>query len=257
MAFCYLCAAASCHLAPLKDSFTAHSLARLPSSWQRGAKGECLYHLCDRCHKFMLGDTVQCWYFNTEREQSDGTKGAYSKLFARSFSWLWQGDTLLCPTIGAPEEHISVSASGKVGKPETFPVVANLPTRAQIRSWLLDPPEPPFTIAINQNGQKHVLYRAQPAQSRDYFPMVFEEDVLYIDRIPFTALVNTYEALLTLGFSKTEVDSGEYRSDRLCKCMEVWSPLENQIVPHRPGGKPTRLLQLVNHIAQKHEPSLA
>lgn len=249
--FCYLCAAPASHLHPLKDGFTAHSYARVPNAWEFGKKGEYRYHLCERCHKFMVGDTVQCWYFNRDRENPNGSKGAYTKLFARSFSWLWQGDTLLCPTIGAPEEHIAVSASARVGRPETFAVVTNLPTRAQMREWLLKPPEPPFTIAINQNGQKHVLYRAQAAQSQTFFPVVFEEDVLYIDRCQFTAIVDVYESLLGLGFSKTELDSGEYRSNLLRQHMAAWSPLEQQLAIHRPGGKPTRLLQLVNHIAQK------
>lgn len=249
---CYLCAATAPHLAPLKESFTAHTYAKAPTSWQRGSKGKPLYHLCDRCHRFMLGDLVQCWYWNGEREHPvTKEKGLWVKVWSRSFSWLWQGETLLAPVIGDREEHTSISNNGKVGKPETLAVVTNLPTRAQMREWLVNPPTPPFQIAINQNGQKHVLYRAQTSLSQKFFSIVFEEDLVFVDRAKLVQLLGAYELLLANNFTKLEINFGKYRSDRVLRAGDVLTSMEPILRHYRANDKPNRLLELVGHVAQK------
>jgi CRISPR type IV-associated protein Csf1 len=132
----------------------------------------------------------------------------------------------------------------------TLPTVSNLPTRAQMRDWLLNPPVPPFTIAIAESGQKHILPWAQEGHSRDYFPVQFELDSLWIDRAQFTTLIDHYEALMGLGFSKTEIDSGQYHSDRLMKALNQYGPHDAVVAPYRGG----RLLALCSHVAQLGEP---
>jgi len=129
---------------------------------------------------------------------------------------------------------------------DTLEIVSNLSTRNQIREWLCNPPEPPFTIAIAESGQKHILFLAQEAHDRDRFPIQFELDAMLIDRAEFLSTLNIYESLMALSFSKTEIDSGHYRSDRLLAYMAKWEPLEYAIAPHR--GR--RLLQLISHVAK-------
>ena len=172
---------------------------------------------------------LRAWYFNP-------TKQAWVKLFARNWSWLYQGEQLIAPTLG-PER-----GEGK----DQLPVVSDLPTRVQMRGWLLDPPEPPFTIAIAESGQKHILPWAMPAYSRDYYPVQFELDSLWVDRVQFAALLSHYEALLGW-FSKTEIDSGAWHSDRLMKALGRYEAHDQAIAPHRG----TRLLQLLSYVAQK------
>jgi len=216
---CYLCGDPATKPLALKDTFTAHSSARVPDSDK----------MCDRC---TYSINLRCWYNNP-------SKGRWGKLFSRNWSWLFQGETLLSPTIKG------TYAEGG----EALEIVSSLPTRVKIRGWLLNPPDPPFTIAIAESGQKHILFLAQEAHDRAYFPVQFELDTLYIDRAQFALLLQAYESLMALEFSKSEIDSGDYRSDRLMKCLEAWELLESAIAAHR--GR--RLLQLISYLAIRWE----
>ena len=195
-----------------------HSSARCPQSKT----------LCDRCHCAIAGNQKQLWYWNPHKEK-------WSKLWGRSLSRIYQGDTLIAPTIG--DTH----TEGK----DTFPIVKNLLTRVEIREALLNPPQPPFTIAIAESGQKHIIPWALEAYSRDLFPVQFELDTVYID-YRFKEYLHKYEQLMGLGFSKTEIDSGDYRSDRLMKVFEQYWELEESMATIRG----TRLMALINYVAQ-------
>jgi hypothetical protein len=183
--------------------------------------------MCDRCYSTISGDQKQLWYWN------DG-KGKWSKLWGRSLSRVYQGDRLIAPIIEG------TYTEGK----DTFPVVKNLLTRVEIREFLLNPPEPPFTIAIAESGQKHIIPWALKAQDKSFFPVLFELDTVYIDH-RFREYLQVYEQLLSLGFSKSEIDSGDYRSDRLMKVFDQYWELEEQIAAIRG----TRLMALLNYVS--------
>lgn len=217
---CYLCGKPATKPLKLKDSFTAHSAARMPKSDK----------ICDRCDWSI---NLRCFYFNPNKQK-------WSKLFSRNWSWLFQGDKLIAPTI---------SGTHTEGK-DTLEIVTDLPTRTQLRGWLINPPEPPFTLVIAESGQKHILFLAQEAHDRDYFPVQFETDSLLLKRHDFVSLLEIYEALMELDFSKSEIDSGEYRSDRLLSSLAQWEPLESQIVLYRGS----RLLELVGYVATSQKP---
>lgn len=194
----------------------------------------------------MFGDIQRVWYHNQEENR-------WVSLYLRGIHQLWQANTLLHPRLGGPEEHTQTSAAGKTGKPATYPVLSGVPKRTEVREWLINPPEPPFTIAIAESGQKHILFLAQEGFSREAYPVQFEMDTLQLVRADFVALLGTYETLLNLGFSKTEIDSGNYRPDRILKCFEEWQVLDEAIAPNRFGGSASRLLQLVSFVAIKPE----
>lgn len=217
MSECYICGSTPA-TQPLRlaDSFTNHAACRVPSSDK----------MCDRCAWVI---PLRCWYWNTPKQK-------WSKLFARNWSWL------ISIKISWPK-----FSQERTELKDTLTVVSDLPTRALIRDWLLNPPEPPFTIAIAESGQKHILPWAQEAHSCDRFPVQFEMDALYIDRLEFAILVSIYEDLMALGFSKTEIDTGDYKSDKLMNNLERWEELERAIQPHRA----TRLLELVSYVGQK------
>ncbi|MFM6158581.1 MAG: hypothetical protein ACKPE3_37275, partial [Sphaerospermopsis kisseleviana] len=61
----------------------------------------------------------------------------------------------------------------------------------------------------------------------------------------FKKYLQIYEQLLNLGFSKSEIDSGDYRSDRLMKVFDQYWELEEQIAPIRG----TRLMALINYVS--------
>lgn len=215
---CYLCGNLATLPLQLKDSFTAHSSCKVPTSDK----------MCDRCNAAINGDEKQLWYWN------EG-KGQWSKIWGRSLSRLYQGDRLISPTIDGIRDGLRI--------------VKDLPTRAQIREWLLNPPEPPFTIAVSESGQKHILPWAQEAHERDRFPVQFELDSLWVDRGHFAEMLSHYEALMGLEFSKTEITSGQYHSDRLMRAFVVHLPHE-EIVAKIRGS---RLMALIAHVAQKPE----
>lgn len=81
--------------------------------------------------------------------------------------------------------------------------------------------------------------------------MQFELDTLWVNRVEFTELLGHFESLMALEFSKTEILSGEYHSDRLMRAISQYFPHESVIAGYRGG----RLLQLVNHVAQKPAPT--
>lgn len=145
-------------------------------------------------------------------------KKKYSLLFSRNWSWL------ISPEITYPQFE---------GTHEGYPIVVNLPTRELTRNWLLEPPEPPFTIIIAKSGQKHLYPWRIDAQSRDNFPILFEEDVYYVDRARLQHLFTVYGKLRELGFTKTEIETGDYRSDRVAKAWNEYQPLEREIEPVR------------------------
>jgi CRISPR type IV-associated protein Csf1 len=221
MSNCYLCGAENAlHKLNLKDSFTAHSLAKCPHSDK----------LCDRCEYSI---NLVCFYWNENKldKKTKKPKPDWSKLFARNWSWLYQGKTLIAPVFN--------------GEKEGFPIVENLPTRELIREWIINPPEPPFTIAIAESGQKHILFLAQEAQSKDLFPVLFELDILFIKRKEFTNLVNNFETLMGMGATKTEIVTGYYKSQFLLNNLTTYDEFESIISTIRGS----RLLDLISYVA--------
>lgn len=216
---CYFCGEPATVPLSLKSSFTSQNLARVPDSDK----------VCDRCNYWL---NLRCWYFNPH-------KNKWSKLFSRNWSSLFVEGKLVAPII---------EGSYTEGK-DTLSIVKDLPTRAEIRNWLIDPPSPPFTICIAESGQKHIVMWSQVAYSREYFPVQFEMDSIQIDRKSFIEKLSDYEKLLTI-FSKTEIDTGEYHSDRMVKYWQLhgsneWQQLEDAISRLRGG----RLLQLISYVA--------
>jgi hypothetical protein len=217
---CYLCGNPATQPLQLAKSFTAHSACKVPASDK----------MCDRCNAAINGDEKLLWYWN------EG-KGKWSRLWGRSLSRLYLGNVLAVPALEG--QH----TEGKL----TAPVVTALATRAQMRDWLISPPDPPFTIAIAESGQKHILPWAQEGHDRNYFPVQFELDSLWIDRAQFTAILAAYESLMGLDFSKTEITSGQYHSDRLMKAWGQYESFDEALASWRGS----RLLGLVSHVAQK------
>lgn len=224
MTNCYLCGKSPAnHTLKLKDTFTAHSLAKSPSSDK----------MCDRCEYSV---NLIAYYWNENKVgKGKKEKGNWSKIYSRNWSWLYQGEKLIAPIFD--------------GEKDGIPVVSKLPTRELIREWLINPPTPPFTIAIAESGQKHILFLALEAQSRDVFPVQFELDTLYIKRKEFCLLLENYEALMLLGATKTEITSGQYKSQFLLANLSIYQEYDDVILPYRGS----RLLELIEYVAIKQE----
>lgn len=243
--YCYLCGRPASRPLSLKDTFTAHAMCKVP--WSDS--------MCDLCDRIINGEWQIVWYFNAEKEipKSGGQKGIWSKAFTRNFSWLFYGEELIYPRIGAPEEHAAIGTDGKPKAPETLPVAHALLSRSLIRELLLSPPDPPFTLAIAESGQKHILPWAKAANNKDVFPVQFELDSIVVDRTEFANLLAHFEALMAMGFSKAEIQSGDYLGHRLLEAIgtdsDCYWNAETTIAPYRD----TRLLELLSFVAQRPE----
>lgn len=212
MSNCYLCGANNAtHKLKLKDTFTAHSLAKCPQSDK----------LCDRCEYSL---NLRANYFNPN-------KGKFSILYARNWSWLYQDNNLIYPTFN--------------GEKDGLPIVENLPTREMIRGWLINPPEPPFTIAIAESGQKHILFLAQTAYNKEVFPVQFELDTVIVFHKVFLNMLRNFEQLMRLGATKTEILSGNYKSQFLMNNLGKYEQFEYELENRRCS----RLLELVSYVA--------
>jgi hypothetical protein len=123
--------------------------------------------------------------------------------------------------------------------------VEKLPTRELIREWLVNPPDPPFTIAIAESGQKHILFLAKEAQSKDVFPVQFELDSIMVNRSFLIKTLNYFEQLMELGCTKTEIVSGQYKSQNLLANLWHIQEIDENIAKIRGS----RLLELISYVA--------
>lgn len=212
---CYICGTenATQPLA-LKNTFTGHSRCKSIESDK----------LCDRCYDCIEGKYKQCWY-----QKEDGK---VSKLWGRNWSWLISN-----------QESYPKFKEGKDGLLEVF----ELPTRQLIREWLVNPPEPPFTICIADSGQKHTYPFSLVAYSRELIPVLLEETLIYWQSSDKYYL-EIFEELMRLGFTKTEIISKNYNTNKLLKTdIEIVLDLDNKLDKIRG----TALLNLINYVAIK------
>ncbi len=198
MTTCFFCGESASKKLVLGDKFTARSRAKNPFS----------NLICDKCN---FAITTSAWYYNESKQ-------AWSKVFARCWSWL-----------ESTTEKYPVFTFGESPHGDNLPVATKIPTRELIKKWIIDPPEPPFSICLATSGQKHTYPFRHIAYDRNFFPVLLEEEIVWLNRLDFIESLNYFEKLMQLGFSKTEIMSGEYRSDRLMKCIDKWTQLESKI----------------------------
>lgn len=128
------------------------------------------------------------------------------------------------------------------------------PNRKRWRELLLHPPEPPFLFVITESGQKHLIFRAQVAYSRDVYPVQVEEDLLLVNREAFAACLVAFERLYALGFSKDSIRDQRYHPAQLLKVGPVvWGNAEEAFAAFR--KRHTGLVRLAHFCAQKPEES--
>lgn len=110
------------------------------------------------------------------------------------------------------------------------------PARHDLRAWLLVPPGPPFVFCVAKSGQKWVHIRGEVAYSRELFPVQFEETRVYVEPDKFKAILGPVEELYNGGFSKAEIETGQYSQKRIMDYgIQGWREKEDQVKPHRGG----------------------
>lgn len=124
------------------------------------------------------------------------------------------------------------------------------PDRARWRKLLVDPPEPPFVFVISTSLQKHLMFRSVVSLSRDRYPVLLEDVLIWVDRQQLALLFGWFESLYNLGFSKDSILSGDYHHGQLQKVgIAAWRPLEDAMAGYR--RQHPQLLQIAHYCAQR------
>lgn len=119
----------------------------------------------------------------------------------------------------------------------------------RVREILLDPPEPPFVLAINPSGQKHVLFRAKVITDVAMIPVQVDDQRVWVSQVAFVEVLEAFEALTALGFRKDDVLTGRYHPESTRRAgLAAWRAAEDRIAPWR--MRDPQLLQLVHYCAR-------
>lgn len=132
------------------------------------------------------------------------------------------------------------------------PTEYHQPDRKQWRDLLLEPPEPPFLMAMAVNGKKHVIFRGMANNSRDQYVVQADEERIHVDRAQFAEMLAQFEEAYNAGFSKDSLLTGQYNQAAIMSAgLSVWRRVEEQMSywrQHHPG-----LLQLAHFVGQKKD----
>ena len=136
------------------------------------------------------------------------------------------------------------------------------PDRTMLRGWLIKPPKPPFVICAAVSGQKWLHIRAEVAlapqeggRSGGYYglyPVQFEDTRIYVDKVLLQEYLEAVETLYSNGFSKAEIESGNYNQKRIIDYgLKRWQKIENYLSDCR--RTTARLFSLAVFVAREQE----
>lgn len=101
--------------------------------------------------------------------------------------------------------------------------VAGKDEKHTIREWVLHPPDPPFSILVADQGQKHLAWRSPVAHDTTMFPVRLDERVAWVTPW-FTQLLAMVEDLYAAGFTKQDLAAGE---TTVARFMRLTAPLRD------------------------------
>lgn len=109
--------------------------------------------------------------------------------------------------------------------------------KAFMREVLFNPPKDEWLAIIADTGQKHIIFRAQTAYGRESCVIQFEEQRISYELRQLQEVYAETNALYLLGFSKEEIERGEYARNRMMKVDRVrWREHERHLQKWR-GSK--------------------
>lgn len=89
--------------------------------------------------------------------------------------------------------------------------------RLEMRDWLINPPNPPFVMAITVSQKKHIVTKSKVSYSRDKFFCNLEEITYNVDREEITNLIQKAELLRGMGINKVELETGNLQNSQFTK----------------------------------------
>jgi len=125
----------------------------------------------------------------------------------------------------------------------------HLCNRAEMRDWLINPPEPPFVMVVAVSQKKHLAIKSRVSYSRDIYFCNFEEECVQVNRGMATDIIHTCEALRGIGFTKDEISRGTIRYDKISrfKLADCYDRINNLLRP----AMEMRIFALCLFVAQK------
>jgi CRISPR type IV-associated protein Csf1 len=87
--------------------------------------------------------------------------------------------------------------------------------RAEMRDWIINPPEPPFVMAVAVSQKKHLAIKSRVSYNRDTYFCMLEEECIQVNRHLAKDIINICEALRGIGFTKDEIAKGTIRYDKI------------------------------------------
>lgn len=125
------------------------------------------------------------------------------------------------------------------------------PTRDRTREVLLDPPKTyPWLLSIAVSGQKHISFPGKVVRSPRNIWVLLEQIPIQIPEHGIGDVLGPVEELYSAGFSKAEIQSGQYLQDRIRNAgLSWWREREEIIAPLRGS----QLFELAVFVSQKQE----
>ncbi len=122
--------------------------------------------------------------------------------------------------------------------------------RAEMRNRLLNPPEPPFVMAVAVSQKKHIAFKSAVSYDRENYFCNLEEEIIGVNRRKLTEIVDLCEALRGIGLSKDDIAHGNLRYNIIQKYrLDAYDKINHKLRP----VMTTRQFALGLYVAQKTE----
>jgi len=196
-----------------------------------------------------LREAVKPTFTNHNRARCNTSNAVCQPCVAMSSKATWERYVADHPEMGLKTGH---AMSWRFYSHLFYAEYHECPDRERHRAILLDPPPPPFLHVIATSGQKHIIFRAQVAHDREFFPVQFEEETVYIQRAAFAHLLADFEAGLAAGISRDDLLTGRYHP-ATAKRLSVsdWRAIESRVSLWR-SMRP-QWLRIAHHVARRPE----
>lgn len=125
------------------------------------------------------------------------------------------------------------------------------PARDRVREIVTNPPTTyPWLLSIAVSGQKHISFPGHVVRSVKDAQVLLEQVPVKLPPEGIGEVLEPVEMLYTGGFSKAEIQSGQYRQDRIIRFgLSKWRGCEELIAPLRGS----QLFELAVFVSQKRE----
>lgn len=120
--------------------------------------------------------------------------------------------------------------------------------RAEMRDWIISPPEPPFVMAVAVSQKKHIAIKSAVSYQKDRFICNLEEEQIIVNRCEAENAILLCEALRGIGMTKDEISDGTIRYEKIKDFgVGAYEQILNMIKPYI--GK--RIFALCVFVSQK------